>query len=329
MKQFRMKRGLCLMLAMILCLSCALAAVPAKPANGYVADAAGVLSSETVSYLVSQNKNLTAKNGAAIVVVTVDFLDGKDIDDYATDLFNDWGIGDAEKDNGVLILLAIGEDNYYTLQGSGLESTLSASTLGDYNYNYLEADFAEGNYDAGVRKLFDALYQWFEVNYDAGVSGGNGQTNSTAQVEPTPAGTAAAHRGVNVMRLLGLVIGIAMVAVVVAIVFSSGGRGGGNVIFFGGHRHHRRPPRPPIGGGPRPPMGGRGPSNPRPPRRSGGFGGGFGGGSFGGGMSRGGGAGRGFGGGHSGGHGGFSGGHSGGHGGFGGGGSRGGGAGRR
>lgn len=326
MKQVRMKRGLGLLLAMILCLSCALAAVPTKPANGYVADAAGVLNSETVSYLVSQNESLSAKkSGAAIVVVTVDFLDGKDIDDYATDLFNDWGIGDAEKNNGVLILLAIGEDNYYTLQGSGLESTLSASTLGDYNYTYLETDFAAGDYDAGVRKLFDALYQWFEVSYDAGVSNGNGMTNSGVQEQPAPGETVPLNRGVNVMRLLGLVIGIAMVAVVVAIVFSSSGRGGGNVIFFGGHRHHRRPPRPPIGGGPRPPMGGGNPRNPRPPRRPGGFGGGFSGGSFGG-MSRGGGAGRGFGGSH----GGFSGGHSGGRsGGFGGGGSRGGGAGRR
>lgn len=322
MKKFRMSRWVCLVLAAVLCLSCALGAMPTKPANGYVADAANVLSSETVSHIVSQNETLTSKTGAAIVVVTVDFLDGKDIDDYATDLFNEWGIGDAERDNGLLILLAIGEDNYYALQGSGLESALPTSKLADYNDTYLEDHFAAGEYDSGVLELFDALYDWFQSEYVPYVSGdGNGQTNAA----PAPVGdqVTTVRRGFSVLRFLGVLLGIAIVVLILAAAFSSGGRGGGGPVFFVGgprHRHHRRPPR-----GPRPPMGGGGPRPPagggRPPRPSGGRG------SFGGGMSRGGGAGRGFGGSFGGGHsGGFGGGHSGG---FGGGASRGGGAGRR
>lgn len=325
MKKLHFNRGICLALALILCLSCAFAAAPSKPQNGYVADAANVLSSETVSYIVTQNETLSArKSGAAIVVVTVDFLDGKDIDDYATDLFNDWGIGSAEQNNGVLILLAIGEDNYYTLQGAGLQSLLPTSTLADYNFTYLEDDFAAGDYDSGVRKLFDALYDWFQSSYTPqSVS-----QQTPTQFEPEPEPVERTYSGISaVLHILGFIIGIVVLVVVIVFIGALfGGRGGGGPIFFvGGPRHHhRRPPRgprPPMGGGPRPPMGG----GPRPPmggghpprgggRPSGGFGGSFGG------VSRGGGAGRGFGGG------GFGGGHSGG---FGGGASRGGGAGRR
>lgn len=316
MKKVAVSRGLSLVLALVLCLSVALAAFPSQPANGYVADVANVLSSDTVTHIVTQNESLTASTGGAIVVVTVDFLDGKDIDDYATELFNAWGIGDADRDNGLLILLAIGEDNYYTLQGSGLQSVLPASTLADYNDAYLEDDFASGDYDSGVRKLFDAYLQWFEAYY-AGQSDYNGQTNSASQpgevVEHTYTGFNA------VFHILGFIMAIVVIVVIIAVLGSIfGGRGGGGPVFFvGGPRYRRRPPRgprPPMGGGPRPPMGGGGPSRP-----SGGLGGGF---------SRGGGAGRGFGGGH-GGFGGSHGGFGGGRGGFGGGASRGGGAGRR
>lgn len=327
MKKFAVSRWVCLALALVLCLSGVFAAFPSKPANGYVADVANVLSSDTVSHIITKNESLTAGTGGAIVVVTVDFLDGKDIDDYATELFNTWGIGDADRDNGLLILLAIGEDNYYTLQGSGLQSVLPASTLADYNNTYLEEDFASGDYDSGVRKLFDAYLQWFEVYY-AGQSDYNGQTNLATQPD-LQSGEMVEHTysGFDVVfRILGFVMAVVVIVVIIA-VFGSlfGGRGGGGPVFFvGGPRYRRRPPRgprPPMGGGPRPPMGG-GPRPPmgggRPPRPSG---------SFGGGASRGGGAGRGFGGGLGGGsRGGFGGGS---RGGFGGGASRGGGAGRR
>lgn len=335
MKKLRLHRGLCLLLALALCLTGALAALPTKPANGYVTDAANVLTSDTINYIVSQNEALTAENGAAIVVVTVDFLDGESIDDYATDLFNEWGIGDAEQDNGLLILLAIGEDNYYTLQGAGLQTMLTSSAMADYNYTYLEEDFAAGDYDSGVRKLFDAYYEWFENDYVSYINNGVGSGNAASSTQPLPEQSAPARGGVSILRVLGIFLGIAIVALIVAALFSSAGSGGGTVFFVGGGRHRRRPPRgprPPMGGGPRPPVGGGGrpPREPRPPmgggRPTGGLGGGSRG-SFGGGMSRGGGAGRGFGGGFGGGsHGGFSGGS---RGGFGGGASRGGGAGRR
>ena len=78
----------------------------------YVADYANVLQQDTKDDIVEKNAVLYEQTGAQIVVVTVDFLDGMAIEDYALELFNEWGIGSAEKNNGVLLLPAIGEEHY-------------------------------------------------------------------------------------------------------------------------------------------------------------------------------------------------------------------------
>ncbi len=322
---------LCAALAVCLLTSAASAAsLLEKPENGYVADIAGVLESDTVDHIVSNNQKLTDATGAAIVVVTVDFLNGKDIADYATDLFNGWGIGDKDANNGLLILLAIGEDDYYVLQGSGLKSALPASTLQEYTWNYLESDFAAKDYDAGVHKLFDAFYQWFEDYYAGQMNGGgvNQPAGSPPASRPSSGGFFAGIG--NFFATMGtMAILVLIIILVVVLVAADGLRyrryrrryyGMPGVVYhpfiFGRPRRRPRPPRPPR--------------RPRPPRHrpSGGGFGGFGG--FGGGMSRGGGAGRssGFSRRSSGSFGGRSG-FGGGRGGFGGGMSRGGGAGRR
>ena len=110
------KRVLTLTLALALAVvlaAPALAVVPDRPENQYVLDQAGVLSEETEQEIISQNQKLFQETGAQIVVVAVDFLDGEEIDDYAYSLFNTWGIGSVERNNGLLLLMAIAEDNYF------------------------------------------------------------------------------------------------------------------------------------------------------------------------------------------------------------------------
>ena len=303
-------------------------AVVDPPENTYVADYAGVLTADTEEYIIDKNQTLNGATGGAIEVVTVDFLDGMAIDDYAYELFNAWGIGDAEAGNGLLLLLAIGEENYYAMPGEGIADSLPASTLDDYLWSYLEADFAAGDYDAGVRKVFDALYSWYESYY----GGFSQETASRPDYEylPEPENDRA-HASVGSVKdtFLSLLLVPLIVAVIVAVVLADSwryrryhrrymmpGMPPPPYVyrpFLFGRPHRPRPPRPPRPPrGPRPPMGGPG-----------GFGG------FVGGMTRGGGAGRrsgGFGGGmpRSGGFGG-----GGRRGGFGGGRTRGGGAGRR
>lgn len=134
------------------------ASVPNRPGNQYVLDSAGVLSDELEQEVIRKNKQLFEDTGAEIAVVAVDFLGGMAIDDYAYDLFISWGVGSQERNNGLLLVLAIAEDDYYVMPGYGIEDTFSGSRLQSMLDDYLEDDFAAGDYESGVKKFFDAAY---------------------------------------------------------------------------------------------------------------------------------------------------------------------------
>lgn len=149
-----------------------------KSDSFYVADDANVISAKTENYIVEKNAELEELCGGQIVVVTVDFLDGMDIEDYAYKLFDDWEIGDKNKNNGILLLLTIGEENYWCMQGKGLENSLTSGDIDDILWDYLEEDFAAGNYDAGVRSVFDALYTQVSAIYGGTASQSGGSAGS-------------------------------------------------------------------------------------------------------------------------------------------------------
>ncbi len=227
----------------------------------YAADFANVLEQSTIDDIVTRNDSLYAQTGAQLVVVTVDFLGSAAIDDYAYTLFNDWGIGDKDKNNGLLLLLAIGDDNHYALQGKGLEQELTAGELDDLLYEYLEPDFADKDYDAGVRKTFDALYSELESIYGA-VEGGVTQPDGQQDAQPAQTrrpSTATVMGGFfsSAARAAGgfACFAIVVIAVVLGAILPRRRRFHGGMPppppppFGGFHHHHHRPPRPPFGGG--------------------------------------------------------------------------------
>lgn len=266
----------------------ALGGVIGQSDSFYVADYADVITADTEQYIIEKNADLEQLCGGQIVVAAVDFLDGMDIEDYAYKLFSDWEIGDADKKNGVLLLLAIGEENYWCMQGRGLENKLTSGDIDDILWDYLEEDFAAGDYDAGVRSVFDALYDRI-----ADIYGMSGQGTGSSGANGNESGyTAAAD---SFKKILKIVIIITLIIVVLFIIStSSNGKRRKPVVFI----PTSRPSRPPrtsrtTGGGIRPAR----PSRPSSSRSS--FSGGSrssgrssGMGRGGGGSSRGGGAGR-------------------------------------
>lgn len=183
-------------------------AVVEAPESVYVGDYANVLTEQTEQYIIAQNQTLSELTGAQIVVVTVDFLDGMEIEDYAYTIFNAWGIGDAEQNNGLLLLLAIGEENYYAMQGKGLEGVLSSGTLGDYLYLYLEDDFARGDYDTGVYRVFDAFLEWFAVYYDIAAFSSDSVIANAAEAEQTEQSSSSLWLIVIVVLVIILLISL-------------------------------------------------------------------------------------------------------------------------
>ena len=289
-----------LIAVLILIFGCgsAFAGIPDAPDPFCAADFANVLNTDTEDYIIEQNGILENFCGAQIVVVTTDFLDGMDIEDYAYKLFNDWGIGDEDENNGVLLLLAIGEENYWCMQGKGLENVLTSGDIDDILYDNLEEDFADENYNAGVLKTFDVLYDTVYEYY-------GGTVSSDADAD-------FSFDGGKIFGILVKIVIAVIVIVVILIIISSFSGGSGGGFGSSGPRRKRRPGGggnvfiPPSTGRRRNPMAGSRPPAPRRPssgsshssfgnsRSS--FGGGSrpssGSGHGGGGRSRGGGAGR-------------------------------------
>jgi uncharacterized protein len=94
--------------------------------NGRVNDNAKLLSGSELSSLADRIKTFEgqAKNGAQIAVLTVPSLDGESIDKVRSDVFRAWHLGQAGKDNGVLIVVAPVERKVAIEVGYGLESVI-------------------------------------------------------------------------------------------------------------------------------------------------------------------------------------------------------------
>lgn len=156
--------------ALIVCLllfaTTAFAAVPEKPNHSFVRDDANVLSSQTEQLINDLSDQLTKDCGAQLAVLTVDFTGSMSTADFATEAYNKWGVGDRRKDNGVLLLLAIGAEDYYCAVGEGLEDDLKASQVDSLLWQYLEPDFAKANYNDGVQKFANAMYDELAWIYD-------------------------------------------------------------------------------------------------------------------------------------------------------------------
>lgn len=296
MKAIRRLTALAACAALAVALAAPAMALLSPTSDFYVNDNAGVLSSSTEQDIVEKNDALYAASGAQIVVVTVNDTEGLGAAEYSYQLANDWGIGSARENNGVLLLLSIGEQDYQCIQGSGLEDTLPTMTLSRILQEDLEPDFAAGDYDAGVQKTFNALYEQVcsiygldPANPGAGLAPGYEPDHSTAST------------GLFGLGLAAMVLPFGALILVLVVLSSLRPRYG--------RRYYGRPypPRPPYRRpGPPPPPPGMwggmmGSSHRRPPRSGGSFrmggggsfrsGGGFRGG--GGGGFRGGGAGRG------------------------------------
>lgn len=291
-----MKKTFSFILALCLFLSLGVSAfaVVDQSESFYVADYSNVLSNDTEQMIINYNGSLEQQcQGAQIVVVTVDYLDGMYSDEYAYQLFNDWGVGSADYNNGMLLLLAIQENKAWLAYGLGLSSLIDSDQVDSLLDKYFWKDFDRGNYDEAVTSLFNALLAWYDEQYDAqvvqsGTSVSSGNEYYTGYSQPS--------FGERLSHALGSIIEILVVIAVLSMLFGGGrrGRGAGSwlpwFLLFNSRSNDRR--RDPWDndrrGGPRGPggFGGGG-------FGGGGFGGGFGGGSgHGGGGFSGGGGGR-------------------------------------
>lgn len=172
LKDYRMLSGLvllCALLAVLFYLPVVHAAIPARPANvTYAYDSAQMLDSEDYDKIQQLGKELDDQTGAQIVVVTVAALDGENIEEYANQLFRSWGIGDKEKNNGVLLLLAKDDRQFRIEVGYGLEGAITDGYAGEV-LDGMKSDFRDEKYSAAILDAYAKLAQKAYEEYNVAV----------------------------------------------------------------------------------------------------------------------------------------------------------------
>lgn len=129
--------------------------IPNPNSSFYVLDQANLISTSVELDLIKISEALYNDTGAQIVVVTLDNLKGYDLEQYSVQLFRDWGIGSADKNNGVLIILALEEREVRIEVGYGLEGAIPDSVAGRMLDENMLPSLQDGDYD----KAFNDTYQ--------------------------------------------------------------------------------------------------------------------------------------------------------------------------
>lgn len=120
--------------------------------TGHVVDEVGILGVETKAEIVQFLTIHEQQTSNQIVVAIIESLDGKSIEEYSTALFRHWGLGQKEKNNGVLLLLAIQDRRMKIEVGYGLEGTLTDANCKMIIEYVLTPAFKKKEYGMGIKQ---------------------------------------------------------------------------------------------------------------------------------------------------------------------------------
>lgn len=135
--------------------------VPYHTEEFYVNDFAGILSDETEKYIFDTSRAYANSNGTQVVVLTMPTLNGEDIERFSIKTAREWGIGDKEEDNGVLITVDMDDRNIRVEVGYGLEGVLNDGKCGQFIREVTE-QLSDGDYDGGIKRLYSLVINELE-----------------------------------------------------------------------------------------------------------------------------------------------------------------------
>lgn len=140
--------------------------IPEKPNfQTSVYDGAGLLSVEQKTTLEQKLIQYADSTSTQIVVVTVKSLQGNDPSYTAAQWAHKWGIGQADKDNGIMVLVA-SEDRKMTIQvGYGLEHLLTDAYSRRIIEQIMAPHFRQQDYYGGLNEATNAMMQIFSGEY--------------------------------------------------------------------------------------------------------------------------------------------------------------------
>jgi uncharacterized protein len=131
---------------------------PTFPAlTGRVVDNGALLAPEAEAELSTKLAALEADTGDQLVVVTLDSLQGYEIEDYGYRLGRHWGIGSSQTDRGALLIVAANERKVRIEVGYGLEPVLTDALSSQIIQTEILPPFRHGGYRRGINAGVDAI----------------------------------------------------------------------------------------------------------------------------------------------------------------------------
>src|SRR5476649_95621 len=157
---YALERGGSRLVIVLIALMCTIATaftltLPAL--SGRIVDQANIIPDATRSAIEQKLADLEAKSGIQLVVATVTSLEGQEIEPYANALFRTWKLGQKEKNNGVLLLVAPNEHRVRIEVGYGLEGTLTDALSKVIITNAIAPRFKAGDVGGGISRGVDDI----------------------------------------------------------------------------------------------------------------------------------------------------------------------------
>ena len=122
-----------------------------------VNDMAGMLSAGEASTLEQKLDAYNDSTSTQIAVVIIPTLDGSEINQFSTELFHKWQIGQKGKDNGVLLFIAKNDRKLFIITGRGVEEFLPDAICKRIIEQIIKPQFKAGNYAQGINDGVDQM----------------------------------------------------------------------------------------------------------------------------------------------------------------------------
>lgn len=119
-------------------------------ATNWVNDYVNILTDSQETQINSKISSFEKQTDIEISFALVDTLNGKDIESFSNELFKIWGVGKADRNNGLLVVIAPNERKWRIETGYGLESYLSDGQAYSFGNSNFKPNFKEGNYYKGI-----------------------------------------------------------------------------------------------------------------------------------------------------------------------------------
>jgi uncharacterized protein len=139
---------------------------PEKP-DRLVNDYTQTLSADEVNALEQKLVAFDDSTSTQIAVVLINDLEGYDVADYAVRLAEQWGIGQAKKNNGIILLASLGDRKVTIQTGYGVEGALPDAIARRIIENAIKPNFKRGNYYQGLDEATNNIIAYTKGEYKA------------------------------------------------------------------------------------------------------------------------------------------------------------------